>query len=149
MQLLEQAEIVSRVLGRVVAGRDVGCRCGDVVCSGGRGWRTPNWLRPDLVRVDAGALQSLAVLLDAEAALGEAVGVLPPERPLLDEAPVDHDEPDGHEKAREPGPRRVLRSPPIASTIPVPAAQPTSPIANVSHAASDRARATQSAPARP
>src|SRR4029077_15277892 len=87
VELLEQAEIVRRVFGRVVArgGLGVGRR---------RLQRRPRLedtellLRPDRVRVDAGLLQPLAILLDAEAALGEAVRASPPERSLLDETPV-------------------------------------------------------------
>jgi len=102
--ITEQAQIVRRVLGRVVARAGV---------AGGDGLlqRRPRLedaellLRPDLVRVDAGPLQPLAILLDAEAALREAVGVLSPERPLLDEAPVEHDEHDGRAEAHDPGPR--------------------------------------------
>src|SRR5581483_8342486 len=61
-------------------------------------------LDPDLVRVNTGPLQPLAVLLDAETALGEAVRVLSPKRPLLDEPSVDHDEADGGTEAGETRP---------------------------------------------
>src|SRR5438477_2483640 len=86
MELLEQTEVVRGVVRRRVA-------CVNVRSS--RLQRHPlrecaERLRADLVRVDAGALQAFAVLLDADAPLGEAVGVPPPHRPLLDETPVDH-----------------------------------------------------------
>src|SRR4029079_1300188 len=103
VELLEPAEIVRRVFGRVVAraGMGVGRR---------RLQRRPGLedpellLRPDLIRVDAGSLQPLAVLLDAEAALREAVRAPPPERPLLDKTPVEHHQPDGDEDAHATSP---------------------------------------------
>ena len=54
--------------------------------------------------------EPLPVLLDAEAAVGEAVRVPPPERPLLHEDPVRDDEADGNTEARKSCPRRGLAS---------------------------------------
>jgi hypothetical protein len=64
----------------------------------------PELLRSDLVRIDAGALQPLAILLDAEAPFGKAVGVPSPQGALLDEPPVEHDEPDRDAETCEASP---------------------------------------------
>ena len=70
VQLLEQSEVMGRVLGGFPG-----------IGAGDDGKRRPHLLRrpafatavdPDLVRVDARALQPLAVPLDAEAALRKA-----------------------------------------------------------------------------
>ena len=77
-------------------------------------------------------LQPLAILLDAEAALREAVRLGAPERPLLDEAAVDDHERDRDEEAAMP--THAGLSPTVTRTMPAPISVPTRPIRMVSHA---------------
>src|SRR4051812_10105440 len=121
VELLEQSEVVGRVLGWSAGG------IGTHRCSGRL--RRPHLLEsaerldPDPVGVDARPLQPLAVLVDAEAALREAVGVGTPERALLDEAPVDDHERHGREEARKGRPRGRV-APPDADHEPGPDPRP-------------------------
>src|SRR3954468_22522391 len=109
VELLEQTQIVRRVLrGSLSRVRTVSRR---------RRLQRRSLLEhaellgPDLVGIDPGPLEPLAILLDADAALGEAIRVPPPERPLLDEMAVGDHQPDRRKEARDAHPRSVLGVP--------------------------------------
>ena len=134
VQLVEQPQEVGRVLGRVVARPSRAAGAGRRAAPRGLLLlERHGHLRADRLGVDPGALKPLAVLLDADAALGEAVGLRAPEGALLHEAAVADHERDRDDEARR-CPSRPDPLPTIAKTIPAPISVPTSPMRIVSHA---------------
>ena len=102
VELLEQPEIVRRVLRRVVAGGRALAAGAAASAPAAAACRTAGSRSgPGRCRPASAARGSARRRCRAR---GSGSASLPQTRPLLDEAAVDHDEPDGGEEARDAGP---------------------------------------------